>query len=323
MKTAYTKARCAFRPIPIITPVATIAAVISAAVVAPPAMAQLPGPVRAMIDAAIATGDAEQVKTVIGLAKQTNPDDSPEIDALNAAFQESQKEKLAAEAKAEEEKIRSAGIFDNWSGQGEIGAFRSTGNSSNTGLTAGINLERKGIRWRHKVTALADFQRTDGVTTREQFLFAYEPNYDITDRLFAYGLGQYERDRFQGFSSRISASGGLGYRVIDTEKTQLSVKGGPAYRQTSFIGGGSDSALAGLAALDFDWQLSQRVKFTQDASAYIQSGNSTYISTTGIEAGLGGSLSARASYTIEHDTDPPVGAVNTDTLTRFTLIYGF
>jgi len=301
---------------------ATPFAVIAAALISSPAMAQLPDPVRAMIDAAIASGDADQVKTVIGLAKQTNPDDVAEIDALNSQFEATQAEKLAAEAKAEEEKIRSAGIFDNWSGQGEIGAFRSTGNSSNTGLTAGIGLERKGIRWRHKVTALADFQRTNGVTTREQFLFAYEPNYDITDRLFAYGLGQYERDRFQGFSSRISASGGLGYRVIDEEKIQLSVKGGPAYRRTSFVGGGSDSALAGLAALDFDWQLAERLKFTQDASAYIQSGNSTYISTTGLEAGLGGGLSARASYTVEHDTDPPAGAVSTDTLTRFTLIYG-
>ncbi|MEL6531237.1 MAG: DUF481 domain-containing protein, partial [Pseudomonadota bacterium] len=210
-----------------------------------------------------------------------------------------------------------------WTGQGELGAFRSTGNTSNTGITAGLTLERVGIDWRHKLTALADFQRTNGVTTREQFLGAYEVNYDVSDRLFLYGLAQYERDRFQGFSARYSGSGGIGYRVIDNENMQLSVKGGPAYRQTEFIDGGSDSSVAGLAALDFDWKIAENLKLTEDASAFIQSGNSTYISSTGLVAKLGGGLSASLSYTIEHDTDPPLGAVQTDTLSRITLIYDF
>ena len=46
------------------------------------AHAEIPQPVRALIDAAIATGDAKQVKTVIALAKQTNPADIAELDAI-------------------------------------------------------------------------------------------------------------------------------------------------------------------------------------------------------------------------------------------------
>lgn len=302
--------------------VLTLAA--SAAALSPSvALAEIPDPVRAMIDAAIESGDTDAVATVIDLAKQTNPDDVAALEAIQGEFDVQMQANAAAEAQAEEDAIRNAGLLDNWSGNGEIGAFRSTGNSSNTGLTASITLERVGIDWRHKLTGLADFQRTNGVTTREQFLGAYEVNRDISDRLFAYGLAQYERDRFQGFSSRISASGGLGYRVIDNERMQLAIKGGPAWRKTSFIGGGTDSALAGLAALDFDWQITDTIKFTEDASAFIQSGNSTYNSTTGLEAALGGNLSARVAYVIDHDTNPPLGAVSTDTLTRFTLIYGF
>lgn len=302
---------------------ASLLAITALAFPAAPAFAELPQPVRAMIDAAIATGDADKVATVLDLARTTNPDDSTEIDALASDFNKKQAEEAAAAEAAKEDAIRSGGLFENWSGQGQLGAFRSTGNSSNTGLTAGLELTRTGINWRHKLNALADFQRTNGVTTREQFLLAYEPNYQLNDRVFIYGLGQYERDRFQGFSSRISASGGIGYRVIDEEDMQLSVKAGPAYRKTSFINGGSESNLAGLAAMDFDWHIAENIKITQDASAFVQSGNSTYISTTGLEAGLGSGLSARIAYAVEHDTDPPAGAVKTDTLTRFTLIYGF
>lgn len=294
-----------------------------AASTATPAMAELPQSVRAMINAAIASGKPESVATVIDLAKQTHPGDSAEIDAIAADYNAQQQAAAAREAQEAEAALRNAGLFDNWTGQGQIGALRSTGNTSNTGLTAGLELTRKGVDWRHKLNALADYQRTDGVTTREQFLLAYEPNYQLNDRLFVYGLGQYERDRFQGFSSRISASGGLGYRVIDNDAMQLSVKAGPAYRKTSFIGGGSDSSLAGLAALDLDWQVAKTVKLTQDASAFVQSGNSSYLSATGVEIGLGGALSARLAYAVEHDTNPPAGAVKTDTITRFTLVYGF
>ena len=49
----------------------------------------------------------------------------------------------------------------------------------------------------------------------------------------------------------------------------------------------------------------------------------TLAARTGLEAGLGSSLSARFSYAVEYETDPLAGAVSTDTLTRFTLIYGF
>lgn len=296
---------------------------VAAALLASPAAAEIPPPVRALIDAAIATGDAEKVATVIDLARQTNPDDAAELAALHDAFKEDRRRLAAAEQAAEQEDIRAAGLLANWTGEGQVGAFRATGNSSNTGLSAGVKLERVGIDWRHKLTGLADYQRSNGVTTREQFLFAYEPNYQVSDRLYAYALGQYERDRFQGFSSRVSASGGLGYRVIREQDMTLSVKAGPAWRRTSLVGGGRTSRIAALGALDFDWKVSDTIKLTQDASAFLQSGNNSFISTTGVEAALGGSLSARLAYVVEHDTDPPRGAVKTDTLTRLTLVYGF
>ena len=287
-----------------------------------PAWAQLPDPVRAMIDAAIATGDEAKVRTVIELARATNPDDEAEIDALLATYETDLAQAEAEAAAAKEVEIRSAGIFENWSGKGELGAFVSTGNAENTGITAAIALKREGINWRHKLSGRADYQETEGVVTREQYLAAYEPNYKITDRLYAYALAQYERDRFQGFSARYSVSGGLGYDVL-TEGPTLSVKAGPAWRRTELVDGTSSSSLAGLAAADFEWAISEGLSLTQDASAFLQDGSSTLISDSGLQAALSDDLSVRLSYTVEHDTDPPEGAVKTDTLSRVTIIYDF
>jgi putative salt-induced outer membrane protein len=290
---------------------------------ASPAQAQLPEPVRAMIDAAIATGEEEKVRTVIELARATNPDDASEIDAILAAYETDLAQLAAAEAEAKEQAIRSAGLFENWTGRGELGAFAATGNAENTGVTASLALTREGINWRHKLRGRADFQSTNGVTTREQYLAAYEPNLKLSPRLFAYALAQYERDRFQGFSARYSFSGGLGYDVLDGERLSLSVQAGPAFRRTERTNGTSDSSLAGLGSLDFDWQIAESIALTQDASAFLQSSNSTFISDTGLQAAIADNIKLRLSYTVEHDTDPPPGAVKTDTLSRITVIYDF
>jgi len=311
----------------------TTAIIPLAFLLATPVHAQLAQPVRDMIEAAIATGDADTAKAVVDVARTTNPQDVAEIDAMFGNFQSAQAEEAAAAAAAEELAVREAGLFDNWSGEGQIGFFQSSGNTDSMGLTAQIALNREGINWEHKFRAAADFRRNNGATDREQFMAVYEPRYQINDRLFAYALGQYERDRFQGFSGRYSFSGGLGYRVIDNDALRLSVKAGPAWRKAQFVNGTSESNIAALAGLDFDWRISNRIKLTQDtnavadaggsAVAIVDSNNVTLNFVTGLEGKISDSLTARLSYTVEYDSNPPAGAVSTDTLTRFTLVYGF
>ncbi len=313
---------------------ARIAALAAAALAtAGPVRAELPAPVRAMIDAAIATGDETKVRTVIELVRVTRPDDAAEINALLAGFETARAETRRAEAARKEAEIRSAGIFENWSGKGEFGGFRATGNSSNTGITAGFTVNRQGIDWRHQVTGRVDYQRANGLTTREQFLLRYEPNVKISDRFYVYALGQFERDRFQGFSARYAISGGMGYQAIKADDIQLSVKAGPAFRVTEFVDGRSESRIAGLIGVDFDWSITDRLKLTQDTNAVAETGgsavaiidsrNTTLDLVTGLNATISSKLSARFSYAVEYDSNPPPGAVQTDTLSRVTLIYDF
>ena len=304
-----------------------------ACLIATPAAAQIPPDVQAMIDAAMATGDAKKIETVIELAKQTQPDSADEIEAIAGAWREERAEaQRLAEAKKQEE-IREAGLFDMWSGEGQGGAFLSTGNSDDMGLSLAVNLKREGIRWSHALRATADFQRSSGVTSREQFLAAYEPRFQMGDNIFAYGLTQYERDRFQGFYNRYAVSGGVGYKLLDSDSATLSVKAGPAFRVTERTNGERISRLAGLFGADFDWRLADRVTFTQDANAVAETGteallvvdsaNTTLNLTSGIDFKVSDRLRSRLTYNIEYDSNPGPGAETTDTLTRFSLVYGF
>jgi putative salt-induced outer membrane protein len=300
---------------------------------AAPASASLPDPVRAMVEAAIATGDPNKVKTIVDIAKQTHPREAAEIDALQSAFLARQSEIAAAERAREDAQLRSAGLFDNWSGNGQIGAFQSSGNSDNVGVTLSLALNRTGVDWQHRLKAAADYQRSSGRTSREQYLASYEPRYQFNGDLFAYALAQYERDRFQGFSSRYSLSGGLGYKVVDEDVVKLAVKAGPAWRQVDYLDDTSETGLGGLAGVDFDWQIAKALTLTQDANLVADSGGvatvivdstaTSVLATTGLEAKISDGLTTRLSYTVDYNSNPPAGAVATDTLTRFTLVYGF
>jgi putative salt-induced outer membrane protein len=298
-----------------------------------PALAELPAPVRAMVEAAIASGDKAKVDAVISVATQTNPADAAELDAMRAGFQADQQRIAAAKAAEKERQIRSAHAFDNWTGRVQIGASRSTGNTDNLALSLALDLDRKGIDWQHHLKATADVQRSNGLTTGERYFASYEPRYNLSKRAFVYGVAQFERNPFQGFDARYAVSSGVGYRVLDGKDLQLSVKGGPAWRRTEFTGGGGESSIAGLAGFDFDWAITDRLKLTQDANMLANAGgaatlivdanNTTLNLVTGLEAKVSNRLSTRFSYTVDYDSNPPAGAVSTDTLSRVTLVYGF
>jgi putative salt-induced outer membrane protein len=300
----------------------------------PPAHAALPDPVRAMIAAAIETGDARKVDTVVELAKATNPSAVDEIDALRSEFRQEQARLASAKAREKEQAIRSAGLLELWKGRAEIGGNRSTGNTDTLGLTGALSLDRKGIDWDHKLTVRADYQQSGGRTSREKVFAAYEPRYDIRDGMFAYGLAQYDRDPFQGYTARYALSGGVGAKLVDTSALDLSLKAGPALRVTRGTDGVNDTRLAGLLGLDLDWRITDRLTLTQDTNAVTETGgvaavvltdsrSTTVNLITGLEAKVSDRLSTRFSYAVDYNSNPPAGRVDTDTISRFSLVYGF
>ncbi|PZQ22550.1 MAG: DUF481 domain-containing protein [Sphingopyxis macrogoltabida] len=292
-------------------------------VVPAPSEPVLPESVRAMLDAAIAGGKDADVETVARLARKTYPDGAPEVDRILADYRDTRTKARAAQTAAARARLAQAKFWQNWKGEGQIGATLATGNTRSRGLSAGLALARKGIDWDNKFRAQADYQRSNGRTSVERFLVEVEPRYKLGARAFAYGLGRWEQDEILGYDTRWSVSGGFGYKLIDSKTMSLSLKGGPAWRRTDFVRGDRDSELTGLAGVDFGWQLSPTLRLTQAASTTLGEENSQTSALTALNAKLTGALSARLAYSAEIDTNPPPGIEKLDTLTRFTLVYGF
>jgi putative salt-induced outer membrane protein len=296
---------------------------VSLLLIATPASAELPDPVRAMIEAAYSSGNEATINAVVGVAKQTYPDDIGEINRMaagDAAILELTRRKQREENDA---RIAAAGFFEIWKGEVEFGASRSTGNSRTLGIYGATNLTRDALEWRQRLNARIDIQKSNGTTTTERALVAYQPNYKFDERRYLYGIAQYEHDRFLGYTDRFTLGAGMGYGLVNKPRLKIDFEGGPAIRHTDFVEEGRRTTLAARASLVSRWTITPTLSFSQAASVYLEKDNNNASATTSIDTRLIGALKARFSYNVLYERDSLIGQDSVDTLTRATIVYNF
>jgi len=289
----------------------------------PAAATPLPDGVQAMIAAALATDEPHTIAAVVAVAKRANPASTAEIDALTADHDHEVAAVARAKADAKRERLASAGVFSLWTGQFELGGSWSSGNSRTLGLYGGAKLKRSGLDWQHDLSLRVDYQETDGQPTTERAVAAWQPRYKISPDYYAYGLTQYEHDRFLGYRHRMTAAVGLGVVAADGPKFRLEFDVGPALRYTRFYDDPEEKRLAGRGGANLKWTPWPRVTLAQELAVYVEKANTTAASTTSIETLLFGPLKGRLSYNVQYERDAPPDQKRTDTVSRASLVYSF
>ncbi|EZP71474.1 Membrane protein [Sphingomonas paucimobilis] len=276
----------------------------------------LPSSVREMLEAAIANGNESEIATVAKIAKQTNPASAEEIQRLVNSWKDRTKA-------THDTIIREARFSELWTGRVEAGGFRSTGSTSEIGLSGNLSLKRTGIQWSHKLSASADYRRANGVTSRERYTASYEPRYEFNSRGFSYGLAQFERDTSIGYDERYTASAGIGYKLILSTPLDLSVDMGPSVRHAKYVSGERETKLGARGSMDLVWRLAPGLTLKQLASGYAESDVYTLNSLTSIETKVATRWSAALSYNVQYESETLLSARDFDTLSRLTLTYDF
>ena len=307
---------------------------LAAILLAAPALAADPQPqparaiaptdtIAAMLDAAYRSGDDATIRAVVGVAKATFPDQSIEIDRLAAGDAAVLAQTRKEAQMRQQQRIAEATFFEIWKGELEVGASQSNGTSDVAGIYASAKLTRDGLAWRQKFAARMDYQRTNGLTTTERALAAYQPIYKFSDDGYLFGLAQYERDRSLGYLNRETIGAGIGLTAFKTARGRVDFEGGPAVRVTDFIDQPNRTTLAARGSIAARYALSPSLNFSEDASLFVESGDTTASSTSSIDTRLIGRLKAKLSYNIQYEQDAAAGQKSLDTVGRATLVYAF
>lgn len=216
-----------------------------------------------------------------------------------------------------------AGAGRGWSGEVELGAVVTGGNTETRTLNLKAKAEHQGALWSQAGRVEALNARQDQVTSAERYGGRVQLR-RVLGRGYAFGLADALADRFAGITELYSETVGLGWPLYRGERLKADGELGLGARQSRRQGeSGLTGEAVGRAALQAGYALSEGASLGEDLS--VEGGKEATVlrSVTSATARLLGSLAMRLSLGVTHITQVPAGSKKTDTETSVTLVYGF
>jgi len=209
-----------------------------------------------------------------------------------------------------------------WSAKGELGASIASGNSENESANATLEIKNTLDKWVHTFGLAGNYGSDGTVTTAERWEARGQSDYTFNERAYWFGAGRYEDDRFSTFDYQASLSTGLGYKLIDTERTKFWVQAGPGYRfaEVRETGEKEDGVIL-RGDVGFEHQLTETTKIVDKFLVETGSDNTYLQNDLGLEVTIMGSLGLRVGHQVRHNTDVAPDVEKTDTLTTVGLLY--
>lgn len=125
-----------------------------------------------------------------------------------------------------------------WNGTGTFGIAGTSGNSRTATYNAGLDAIRvtrndKTSIYFTAITASALINDVDE-DTAEAVRGGLSYNHNVSSKLFFSVFNEYEYDRFQDLDLRVVLGGGLGYHLVENDRSKLDLLSGASYNRSKF-----------------------------------------------------------------------------------------
>lgn len=168
---------------------------------------------------------------------------------------------------------------------------------------------------------------TDEVTTVDRTTASGRYEYHVSDRVFAYAGLTFLSDEFKEINYLVSPLVGMGYDIIKTDRTRLSVDGGAGYYFEDNDVTGSESGGSLKAGENFAYKLTDRSAITQNFGALFKVDNfddAFYHFDVGLTTNVINRIDLKLSYVMDYDAEPPSPEIEElDTSFIATFLYKF
>lgn len=220
--------------------------------------------------------------------------------------------------------LSSTAVFSQWSGDGDLAYSNANGNTNTSALAAALDLSKESGDWKHSVGFDAVGSSQDDVVTAESYTLMGQSDYTFSTDYYGFGALRYQTDRFSGYDSQSSATGGAGWHVIANGVTTFDAELGIGYRKSELQNNlGSESEAIVSLGLVYTRVITDTTDI--DASYFTESGSSNRYSeaSAGVRVAISDALGMRAGYLIKQNSEAPAGTKGTDTLVTVGLNYRF
>lgn len=218
---------------------------------------------------------------------------------------------------------------DKFAGRIQFGYLAATGNSETTNINSKVMLGWDKEKWRHAVIASGIYSQDEESTIAERYRFGYKADRKLGEQNYLFATVNWEQDVFSGYENRTTEAIGYGRRILESDEHTLDLEIGIGARQTELVSTGlllptmeTDETIGRLAG-DYLWKFGEHSDFSQ--RVVVESGDlNTYVeSVSAVTSQLLGELDLVVSYTIQRNSDVPLGLERTDTYTTVSVQYNF
>ena len=224
-----------------------------------------------------------------------------------------------------------------WFGKGQFGFLDSSGNSEAEAVNANIDMTLIEGPWKHEFTLAGLYGKNSGITAAERWVGTWQTNYAITMDVFTFGGLRYEHDLFDGFQYQASGTLGLGYKLINSDATKLSVQLGAGYRSlrpeelvkdpagevTARILQASSGDAILTAGLDYSEALTSTTTLSDKFLVESGSDNTMLHNEIALAVKVSNKLALSLGYAVNDNTKPAPGLKKLDTISTINLVYAF
>jgi putative salt-induced outer membrane protein len=222
-------------------------------------------------------------------------------------------------------------------GKGQFGFLNSKGNTNAESLNGKIDLQRYDGAWKNQFALEGLYGQNSGITSAERWEARAQSSYTVSGNLFAFGALRYEHDLFDGFEYQASVTGGMGYKILDSNSDKLSAQAGAGYRSSRPETIVKDPAGAVISRTPLD--VENEAIFTAGVDYLHTFNKSTTLSNKFlVEAGssntmlhdeialnvkMSTKLALSVGYGITDNTKPPAPLKQLDTVATVNLVFAF
>jgi putative salt-induced outer membrane protein len=225
-----------------------------------------------------------------------------------------------------------------WTGKGQVGYVASQGNSPAKSANAVLDMSYLQTLWSHMFHFDFLYGESGNVISAERWDTLWQTNYNFTSDFFVFGNARYGHDLFDGFQYQASGTTGLGYNVIKTDSTTLSVQAGMGYmwQRPEALTKNTDGVViarmllpdANTAIATFGLNYSQKLTASTSLSDNLLinagfTGNSLITNSLALAVKINSKLALSLGYNIQDNTQPPPGLKSLDSFETVNLVYSF
>jgi len=224
-----------------------------------------------------------------------------------------------------------------WTGKGQAGFSETKGNSDSRSGNAALDAGYLDGPWTHAFHLGGVYSGSGAVVSAERWETNWQTNYAFTQQLFTFGNLRFEHDLFSGFQYQATATGGIGYKVIDTKSTTLEMQLGVGFRElrpedltkddvgvvTSRMSLPSQSGAVETFGLNYSQALTHTTTLTDKLLVESGSNDRLMTNTLALAVKISTKLALSVGYNVQDNDNPPGGVKKLDTLETVNLVYAF